>query len=283
MFETIKKLRNREILFCDINPTCYKISLAKEIFLRHLKNLLGEQKFAKTIKQEKLPNIIFRYSSNMIKRSEGVDLESQENKKVNIMLSCDKINGIIIRPNEVFSFWKTIGKASEKRGFKAGRILNKNQLTTGIGGGLCNLANSIHLLVLHSPLEVVEIHNHSDALAPDEGERVPFSAGISVWYNHIDYRFENNTGQDVQLLFWCEGDLLLAELRSVKEFPYSYRLIEENHHFKKEGDKYYRISKIYKESLDKQTGDVIEKELVLDNHSEVMFDYNLIPKEQIRE
>jgi len=283
MLKTIKMLRNREILFCDINPACYKISMGKEIFLRHLKDLFSRQKFAKIIKKEKLPFIISNHSSNIIKRSQGVDLKSQENKKVNIILSCEKINGIIIRPGEIFSFWKTIGKASKKRGFKSGRILRNNKLTTGIGGGLCNLANTIHLLVLHSPLQVNEFHGHSDALAPDEGKRVPFSAGTSVFYNYIDYRFKNNTNHDFQLLAWCENDMLHAELRSTEENIYSYKLIEENHHFRKEKDKYYRISKIYKETSDILTGDIIERELILDNHSEVMFDYELIPKELIKQ
>ena len=47
-------------------------------------------------------------------------------------------------------------------------------------------------------------------------------------------------------------------------------------------DRYYRISKIYKETIEKATGQVIRRDLVLDNHSEVMYDYNLIPKDQIR-
>ena len=153
----------------------------------------------------------------------------------------------------------------------------------GVGGGLCNLGNTIHNLVLLSPLDVTEFHSHSDALAPDEGKRVPFSSGTSVCYNSQDYRFQNNTDQDVQLLLWCEDGKLNGELRSEKEFPNDYRIVEENHRFQKEGDKYYRVSKIYKETIDKQTGEVIDKELILDNHSEVMFDYSQIPQDQIRE
>jgi len=255
--------------------------LQKEIFKRHLKDLLSREKFAKRSKKEALANIVSDHHSNMIKRGEGVELETQENKKINIMLACNKINGMIIRPGEVFSFWRIIGKVSKKKGYKEGRILHKNELTTGIGGGLCNLANTIHLLVLHSPLKVTEFHNHSDALAPDERKRMPFSAGTSVSYNNIDYRFKNNTDQDIQLLLWCEGDILYAELRSERAFPWRYNLVEENHHFRKKGDKYYRISQIYKESSDYLTGNVLEKELVLDNRSEVLYDYALIPEEQI--
>lgn len=57
---------------------------------------------------------------------------------------------------------------------------------------------------------------------------------------------------------------------------------EENHHFRKEEGKYYRISKIYKITIDKKSKKEIDKKLVLDNHSEVMYDYSLIPKELIK-
>ena len=143
--------------------------------------------------------------------------------------------------------------------------------------------SKLHLLILHSPLETTEFHNHSDALAPDEGKRILFSSGTSVSYNYIDYRLRNNTDQDVQRCLWCEGETLHAELRSGREFPWCYKLVEENHHFAKEGNKYYRISKIYKLITDILTGNILDKVLVLDNHSEVMYDYSLIPENQIRE
>lgn len=275
-------LWKKDKLFCEINPVCYAISLQKEIIKRHIKDFLSKEKFAKTIIKDKLPTVISEYHSNMIKRASGVNLTHQLNKATNISLAGSKINGIIIHPEEVFSFWRVVGKTSKRRGYKEGRIIEKNRLVAGIGGGLCNLGNAIHLLVLHSPLQVIEFHKHSDALAPDEGKRVPFSAGTSVCYNHIDYRFKNTTDQDVQLLIWCEGEILHAELRSEKSFPYSYELIEENHHFEKEGKKFYRNSKIYRNIIDRKTNSIIDKELVLNNHSEVMFDYNLIPKELIR-
>ncbi|MCL1803168.1 MAG: VanW family protein [Eubacteriaceae bacterium] len=276
-------MSKRTRLFCEISPACYAISVLKETFKRHIKDLLSKEKIAATIGTEELPNIVFAHNSNMIKRAKGVDLTLQENKAVNIKLACSKLNRIIVRPGEVFSFWKTVGKDTKKKGYKEGRVMRKDGLVPGIGGGLCNLANTIHLLVLHSPLEVFEFHSHSDALAPDEGMRVPFSAGTSVSYNYIDYRFKNTTDQDIQLLLWCEGEILCAELRSERAFPWSYRLVEENHHFKREEDKYYRISKIYKEISETATANVLDQELVLDNHSEVLYDYALIPQDQIRD
>lgn len=170
-----------------------------------------------------------------------------------------------------------MGKTTKRKGYRDGRILVRNHILPGIGGGLCNLANTIHRVVLVSPLTVTEFHKHSDALAPDEGPRVPFSSGTSVFYNNGDYRFKNETDQTFQLLFWCDEDNLYAELRCERPLPCRYRIVEEGHHFQKEGGKYYRVSKIYKEALDAQTGQLLHRELVLDNHSEVMYDPALIP------
>lgn len=275
-------LFNKNKNFCDINPLFFAISTQKGIFQRNLKDLISDTKFAKFKEKEKLDKLISSYSSNLIKKGKGVDPVLQENKAVNIRLASSKINGIIIKPGEVFSFWRTIGKVNKRTGYKEGRVIKDNKLIPGTGGGLCNLANTINNLVLNSPLEIVEFHKHSDALAPDNGKRIPLANGTSVSYNYIDYRFKNNTDQNVQLLLWCDDEKLYGELRSEKEIPFKYELVEENHHFEKEGDKYYRISQIYRNTIEKKTGDIIEKELIWDNHSMVMFDYDLIPKELIK-
>lgn len=274
--------RKQKKLFCEICPATYAISEAKEKCKRYIQDFLSKEKFAKTKIKKRLPNVVSSYSSELIKKGKGIDPKLQINKAINIKLASSKINGIIIHPGEVFSFWRTVGEGSKREGYRVGRVISGGKLVAGLGGGLCNLANTIHLLILHSPLEVVEFHSHSDALAPDHGERVPFSSGTSVSYNYIDYRFKNNTDQDVQLLVWCRDGKLWAELRSERQFPQYYEIFEEDHHFHKEGNKYYRISKIYRNVIDRATGKVTDKQLIRDNHSEVMFDYDEIPKELIR-
>ena len=268
--------------FCDINPFFYNISMYKGIFLRNIKDLFSKTKFAKTKQQEKLRNIVSDYNSVIIKKGKGIDPITQENKSVNIKLASSKITGIIIKPGEVFSFWRTVGTVNKRKGYKEGRVIKQNKLVKGTGGGLCNLANTINNLILHSPLEIIEFHKHSDALACDIGHRVPMANGTSVSYNYIDYRFKNNTDQNVQLLLWCDEGKLYGELRSEKEFPLEYKIEEENHHFEEENGEYYRISKIYRNTINKSTKEILEKELIWDNHSLVMFDSNLIPKELIK-
>ena len=271
-------------LFCDINPTCYKISVKKETLLRNVKDFLSREKIAKEKSEELLPNVVKSHSSILVRKLEGVDIRLQENKVTNIRLAAEKINGIIIKPGETFSFWKTVGKTTEKEGYVEGLVIKRGgKLGADIGGGLCQMANMIHWLVLNSPLEVTELHHHSDALFPDERRRVPFGTGTSVLNNYVDYRFKNTTDQNVQIAVWIENGELCGELRSEKAYPFRYKLVEENHRFRKENGKFYRISKVYRIVIKRENNSEIKKELILDNHSLVMYDYSLIPSEQIRD
>ena len=270
-------------LFCEINPFFYRLSVIKQKSKRFFKDLFSRERIAKHHSCTRLPNMVKRHSSVLVRRLHNVDLSLQENKVTNILLAAEKINGIVIRPGETFSFWKTVGKTTAKKGYKEGLVINRGKVSSGVGGGLCQMANMIHWLVLNSPLTVTELHHHSDALFPDERRRVPFGTGTSVHYNYVDYRFKNNTDQPVQILVHCENGELIGELKSEAPFPYYYELTEEDHHFKREGDSFYRNSKVWRTSFDAKNGTPVKKELILTNHSLVMYDHSLIPKEQIRE
>lgn len=267
--------------FCQISPACYKIAVVKEIWKRKILDLFSGEDFAREKSREKLPQRIFGFSSNMIKRAPGVDLTTQFNKAENIRLACAQIHGILIRPGQTFSFWRIVGKNTKKKGYKEGRVITGEGLTTGLGGGLCNLGNSINRTILHSPLTVTEFHTHSDALAPDGGNRIPLNTGTSVSYNYVDYRFKNNTNQIFQLLAWCQEEELCIELRAEQPVANGYRLEEEDHHFRKEGEDYYSVSKLYRIITDPE-GNEISRELIWDNHSVVMYDHGLIPQDRIR-
>lgn len=269
-------------LFCDISPACYKISMWKCCRIREIKDFFSREKFAAQKSSDLLPNVVKGHTSVLVRRLEGVDMRLQENKVTNIALAAAKINGIIVRPGETFSFWRTVGKTAEKQGYKEGLVIHRGgKLGSGIGGGLCQMANMVHWLVLNSPLTVTELHHHSDALFPDERRRVPFGTGTSVLNNYVDYRFKNNTSQPVQLVVWLEDGELCGELRSERQYPCRYKLYEEDNRFVEENGKWYRLSKVWRSVIDRATGEELRRELILDNHSLVMYDPVLIPPEQI--
>lgn len=268
-------------LFCEIHPFFYYLSGQKQILSRTLTNFKQKKSFASLKSPTPLPCLIYKVSSKLIKTGPGVDPVLQYNKADNIRLASEKIDGIIIRPNEEFSWWHLVGKTNRKNGYKKGRLIEQGKVIGGYGGGLCNLANTINLLILHSPLTISEFHMHTDALSPDMGKRVPLANGTSIMYNYLDYRFINTTTQDFQLKLYLDNTYSYGELRAQTALDHHYDIIEEDLHYKQVDGKYYRKSMIYKLTLDKDNT-VIAKDLIVKNNSEVMFDYNLIPKEEIR-
>lgn len=270
-------------LFCEYGLICYKISLFKETLKKDLKDLKAGVKFAKKIDKNNFEYIWKGDTKILLRKLHGVNMQLQKNKIINLQLACKKIDGIIIEPGEEFSFWNIVGNATKRKGYVEGLVISNSQLKKGIGGGLCQMANMIHWLVLHTPLVVTELHHHSDALFPDEKRRVPFGTGTSICYKSLDYRFKNTSNVPIQIRVWLDETMLYGEIRSIEPLKERYRIIEEDNHYAKDEDGiFYRNSKVYRIITDKATKKEIKKELILDNHSKVMYDYDLIPKEEVR-
>lgn len=284
MMKGKNKMGKKRKLFCGYGPIAYKISLFKEAKKKDLIDLKNGKKFAKKKSKENFEYIWKGDAKVLLRKLQGVDMQLQKNKVKNLLLASKKIDGIIIKPGEEFSFWNLVGNATKRKGYLEGLVISNSQMKKGVGGGLCQMANMIHWLVLHTPLEVTELHHHSDALFPDVKRRVPFGTGTSISYKALDYRFKNTTKYPIQIRVWLDDTFLYGEIRSTVPLKEKYKIIEEDNHYAKDEDGvFYRNSKVYRIITNKETNQEIKKELILNNHSKVMYDYNLIPKEEIKE
>lgn len=284
MIKGKNKMGKKRKLFCEYGPIAYKISLFKEAKKKDLIDLKNGKKFAKKKSKENFEYIWKGDAKVLLRKLQRVDMQLQKNKVKNLLLASKKIDGIIIKPGEEFSFWNLVGNATKRKGYLEGLVISNSQMKKGVGGGLCQMANMIHWLVLHTPLEVTELHHHSDALFPDVKRRVPFGTGTSISYKALDYRFKNTTKYPIQIRVWLDDTFLYGEIRSTVLLKEKYKIIEEDNHYAKDEDGiFYRNSKVYRIITNKETNKEIKKELILNNHSKVMYDYNLIPKEEIKE
>jgi vancomycin resistance protein VanW len=270
-------------LFCELNPYTYKISVIKNIFLRKLKWYLYRHKYTNTYKVEKLPIKIYEHKSLIRRKLGNVDMKLQENKAINLSLATPRINGIIIKPNEIFSFWKLLGKCTRSKGYKEGLMIKSGAVNQGVGGGMCQFTNLIHWMILHSPLTIIEHHHHNQIdMFPDYGRQIPFGTGTSISYNYIDYQFINNTDKTFQLITYTTDEYLCGELRCNEKLSNTYHIEEDNSYFSKEDDGYYRNNEIYRNEIDKITGNNINRTLLIKNHSKVLYDKKHISEDMIR-
>jgi vancomycin resistance protein YoaR len=104
-------------------------------------------------------------------------------KVENLRLACACLDGAVVDADGVFSFWAQIGRASRKRGFVVGRMLQQGCVIPAIGGGLCQLSNALYGLALESGCEIVERHAHSVRMPG-----APVQDATVAW-NYVDLRF----------------------------------------------------------------------------------------------
>lgn len=266
-------MKKKRRLFCEISPLAYRISRAKCVASRKLRDLLRGGRFASVRSNEALPVVIYRHSSLIRRRLGNTDMELQENKAVNLSLAAPKVNGILIRPGETFSFWRLVGPDSARRGYREGLTISNGAPSRGTGGGLCQLTNLLHWLILHSDLSITEHHHHDGFdLFPDFKRQIPFGTGTSIVYNYLDYRFQNRTDRTYQLHVWTDGEYLRGELRSDGQQPDSYHIHAEDEFFSRENGVVYRNGTVYRDTIDKHTGRCTSREIIRRNHARVMYD-----------
>ena len=260
-------------LFCEISPFTYRLSVEKEILKRRLKDLLHSTRFAKERTETSLPVVVYRHNSLIRRRLGNVNMQLQENKATNLALAVTHIDGLIIHPGETFSVWKQIGRTTRRKGYKEGLTIAKGVPSQGIGGGLCQLSNLIHWMVLHSELTISEHHHHDGLdLFPDFGRQIPFGTGTSISYNYIDYRVKNETANTYQLRLKVSDEYLCGELRAVEPQAYTFHIHAENEFFSRENGVIYRNGQVYRDIIDCATGRCMESQLIRTNHAKVMYD-----------
>lgn len=130
----------------------------------------------------------------------------------NIQLTCSSLNGTIVKSGETFSFCSTIGPATSDKGYQKADIFdNKGNKKKGYGGGNCQISSTLYNAVMAVPnLEIIERHPHSN--------KVPYvkkDKDAAVAYGSYDFKFKNNTGNDIRILAGVDSSCVTTSLWSI--------------------------------------------------------------------
>ena len=160
----------------QLHPVLYEARVAELRLERRLSDRMRRTPFAAVVARDALPVAMVRHASVLRRRLLDLDPRLQETKIVNLGIAAGALDGLLIRPGEVFSFWNRVGDPSAARGFVEGLILRGGEIRVGIGGGLCQLSNLVYWMALHTPLRIVEQHHHGYDPFPDSGRVLPFGS-----------------------------------------------------------------------------------------------------------
>ncbi len=248
-----------------------KSGLAYYAFLRKLLWIKHRRIFAKQVKLTDLPYQYFEHQTLLRRKLKDVDMYLQENKIVNLKIAIQHLNGLIIKPNEIFSYWYLIGKPTSKKGYVDGMVLNNGGFHAATGGGLCQLSNLIFWLAIHTPLTIVERHRHGYDVFPDSNRTQPFGSGATCFYPHVDLMIKNETSDTFQLKLEVGDTHLHGSLRSSSEPQYKFDIVEKNHEMRQEyWGGYTRHNEIYQEVYDLE-GNLLDEQLIVKNSAIMMY------------
>lgn len=139
--------------------------------------------------------------------------DSSSDRKHNIMLAMEAINGKIIEPGEIFSFNKEVGPVSAERGYRKVLVIQNRQFVPGIGGGICQVATTLYQVALRGEMEIVQRSCHSRPVS-----YVPLGQDATVANDLIDFKFANNRDYPV-LLTGKMDDSLSLFLYGAEQIP----------------------------------------------------------------
>lgn len=264
-------MRKRKLI-SQRHPILYFIAVWARRAQRKAVWLFDNKKYSTAKSTEKLPFRIKKHQSVLLKKLGENNMQLQINKVTNLKIAAAQINSILIRPKETFSFCKLVGLPTVKKGYLPGMELSFGEARAGIGGGICQISNLIHWLVIHSPLTVNERYHHSFDPFPDDGRVLPFGSGATVFYNYRDYQFTNNTPYIFQINLWFTDKCLEGELRIDQELDFAYHVVEKEHQFLKIDNQFFRKNEIWREKFLKfQGGKTLETELLTKNFARVTY------------
>lgn len=241
-------------------------------YRRYFDWYFSDKKYTKERTNKLLPIVAFEHKTPLYRRLKNVDMWLQRNKVINLKLAVERVNGIIINPQETFSYWKHIGKPTRKKGYVDGMVLFYGRFKEGVGGGLCQLSNLIYWMTLHTPLTVTERYRHSYDVFPDSNRTQPFGSGATCVYNYRDVQIQNNTNERYQLHIYLTDEHLVGEWRRVEKPIYKYEVYEKKHWITQEyWGGYVRHNLIYRKKYDLQNNP-IDDEYITENHALMMYE-----------
>ena len=123
---------------------------------------------------------------------------SDSGRTHNLILACEKLNGISIAPDSTFSFNEVVGPRDEAHGWKEAKvIIGGSRYEDGWGGGICQVSTTLYnaLLLTGADFDSFVRVNHSIPSGyVDKG------LDATVAYDTKDLKFTNSTGSTLYVV-----------------------------------------------------------------------------------
>ena len=117
----------------------------------------------------------------------------------NIAVGAAKLDGMIVRPGETFSFNERIGAFTKAEGWVEGSVIVEDRTEQGIGGGICQVSTTLFRAALAAGLPIEERWPHLYRVRYYEMGGAPIGYDSTIFSPGIDLKFSNDFENPIML------------------------------------------------------------------------------------
>jgi vancomycin resistance protein YoaR len=133
---------------------------------------------------------------------------SPKNRIHNIHNATGKFEGIVIPPNETFSFIKNLGAVDASTGYKEELVIKNHKTIPEFGGGVCQVSTTMFRTAINAGLKITERRNHAYPVSYYS----PQGTDATVYIPKPDLQFINDTPGYILIQPYFNGTILSFDM-----------------------------------------------------------------------
>ncbi|HDR4725901.1 VanW family protein [Bacillus cereus group sp. Sample62] len=161
--------------------------------------LLKPERSTEDIQKMGIKEVIAEYSTPMAGRN--------GNQSYNVNKSANTLSGVIVAPDETFSFNGRVGVTDAAHGYKSAAVFSQGKVIQSAGGGVCQVSSTLYSAALRADLGIVSRSNHSMPV-----NYLPLGQDAAVADYGPDLKFKNNTGNHIYIQAFSNGGSITTRI-----------------------------------------------------------------------
>lgn len=141
---------------------------------------------------------------------------SPSTRLTNVRVGQALYNGILLKPDEVFSFGKILGDVGPAQGYVPELVILADRTEKQYGGGLCQVSSTAYRAALNAGLPILQRVNHSYAVSYYTAPYGVPGVDATIYYPQVDFKFKNDTGHYILIQTRMEGTTLTFDFFGTK-------------------------------------------------------------------
>ncbi len=138
---------------------------------------------------------------------------STKNRIWNIKVATERFNGLLIKPNEEFSFVRVLGEVDGEHGYLPELVIKKDKTEPEFGGGICQVSTTTFRAAIYSGLLITARQNHAYPVSYYN----PQGMDSTVYIPRPDLRFKNDTPDYILIQTKIEGTELIFRFYGISD------------------------------------------------------------------